>query len=269
MPVTASSRSSVLLALCSLITPFLGRYIAARPRGRAHPLDRCSVPWSARSTASRGPTRPASRAGGRYTGPARVQPAVDRRAVPPAAAPGVPAAQPDRRPGRAPGPGAQHRRQLHHQHELAELRRRGRDGAPHPGRGSRSRTSCRPRSASPSRSHSFAGSPADVADHRQLLGGRHPRSPCTSCCRSPSSRPSSSCGRACPRRWAGPATVTDLEGAHAVDLPRADRVPGGDQGAGHERRRHRQRELGAPVREPDRRSPTSSSSSSSSSSRSR
>ena len=39
-------------------------------------------------------------------------------------------------------------------------------------------------------------------------------------------------------------------GSGAVDLPRADRLAGGDQGAWHEWRRDRQRELGAPVREP-------------------
>ena len=36
------------------------------------------------------------------------------------------------------------------------------------------------------------------------------------------------------------------------DRPGPDRLAGGDQGAGHERRRHLQRQLRAPVREPDR-----------------
>ena len=44
----------------------------------------------------------------------------------------------------------------------------------------------------------------------------------------------------------------DRRGRDAGDLRRAGREPGGDQGARDERRRLLQRELGAPVREPDR-----------------
>ena len=55
----------------------------------------------------------------------------------------------------------------------------------------------------------------------------------------------------------GPRRGADRRGRDAVDLPGADREPGGDQGARDERRRDRERELGAPVREPDRRSRTS------------
>ena len=44
----------------------------------------------------------------------------------------------------------------------------------------------------------------------------------------------------------------DAPGRAADHLSRTDRLAGGDQGAGHERRRHRQRQLGPPVREPDR-----------------
>ena len=50
----------------------------------------------------------------------------------------------------------------------------------------------------------------------------------------------------------GPATRADARGREPGDLPRAGRKPGGDQGARHQRRRDRERELGAPVREPDR-----------------
>ncbi len=50
----------------------------------------------------------------------------------------------------------------------------------------------------------------------------------------------------------GPAQAQTVEGADAGDLPRPGREPGGDQGAGYERRRDRQRQLGPPVREPDR-----------------
>ena len=53
---------------------------------------------------------------------------------------------------RAAGARVQHRGQLRHQHELAELRRRVDDEPPHAdGRPRRCRTSSRPRSASPSR----------------------------------------------------------------------------------------------------------------------
>ena len=53
----------------------------------------------------------------------------------------------------------------------------------------------------------------------------------------------------------------DRRGRDAGDPRRPGREPGGDQGARDERRRVLQRELGAPVREPDRRSRTWSSSS--------
>ena len=49
--------------------------------------------------------------------------------------------------------------------------------------------------------------------------------------------------------------VTGVDGAAVHDRAGADRLAGGDQGAGHERRRDLQRQLRAPVREPERRSP--------------
>ena len=55
-----------------------------------------------------------------------------------------------------------------------------------------------------------------------------------------------------PQTFGGPATATHPPGRAADLLPRTDRLAGGHQGAGHERRRHRQRQLGPPVREPDR-----------------
>ena len=57
----------------------------------------------------------------------------------------------------------------------------------------------------------------------------------------------------------GAGDGADARGREPGDLPGAGREPGGDQGARHERRRDRERELGAPVREPDRRSRISSS----------
>ena len=60
---------------------------------------------------------------------------------------------------RAAGARVQHRRQLRHEHELAELRRRVDDEPPDAdGRARRCRTSSRPPSGSPSRSRSSAGS---------------------------------------------------------------------------------------------------------------
>ena len=49
----------------------------------------------------------------------------------------------------------------------------------------------------------------------------------------------------------GPAHVKTLAGADADDRARPVRRPGGDQGARHQRRRLVQRQLGAPLREPD------------------
>ena len=95
-------------------------------------------------------------------------------------------------------------------------------------------------------------------DHRQLLGRPDARRSCTSCCRSRSSARSSSSGRASRRRCDGPRTRHDPRGRPADDRPRPDRVPGVDQGAGQQRRRLPQRQLGPSVREPQRRSPTGS-----------
>ena len=54
-----------------------------------------------------------------------------------------------------------------------------------------------------------------------------------------------------PQTWNPTADVTTLEGAPADHRHRADRLAGVDQGAGQQRRRVPQRQLGPPVREPD------------------
>ena len=54
------------------------------------------------------------------------------------------------------------------------------------------------------------------------------------------------------------ATAHTLVGRDPVDRVRPGGLPGGHQGARHQRRRLLQRQLGAPVREPDGASPTSS-----------
>ena len=75
--------------------------------------------------------------------------------------------------------------------------------------------------------------------------------------------------RSAPCRTSPPApTVTTLAGPSPDDHRRAGRLPGGHQGAGHQRRRLLQRQLRAPVREPERASATSSRSSCCCSSRS-
>ena len=54
-----------------------------------------------------------------------------------------------------------------------------------------------------------------------------------------------------PQNLSAYALATTLEGAAADHRPRADRLAGGDQDARHQRRRLPQRQLGAPLREPD------------------
>ena len=115
----------------------------------------------------------------------------------PAAAAGVAAAQPDRHAGGRAAPVVQHRGQLHDQHELAVLRRRGDDEPPHPdGRPGGAELRVR------GRRHGDAGGadprpgpPAGV-DDRQLLGRPRPARPCASCCRWRSCSRSSSSARA-------------------------------------------------------------------------
>ena len=114
------------------------------------------------------------------------------------------------------------------------------------------RTSSRRRSASRWPSHWSAGSPARGPRRSATSGSTWSAATCGCCCRSPSS------ARSCSSRWAWCRTstrlpsVTTVAGAHADDPGRTGRLAGGDQGARHQRRRLLQRELGAPVREPER-----------------
>ena len=103
-----------------------------------------------------------------------------------AAGPGRAAAQPRRRAGRARAAVVQHRGQLRHQHQLAELRRRVDDEPPHPdGRAWRCRTSCRPPSGWRVAVALIRGLVRRRrSTRRQLLGRPHPRHRCGSCCRS-------------------------------------------------------------------------------------
>ena len=156
--------------------------------------------------------------------------------------------------------GVQHRRQLRHQHELAELRRRVDDEPPHPdGRAWPCRTSCRPRSGCAvavalirglvrRRSATIGNFWVDLVRGtvRVLLplalrGRRRPREPG----RHPEP----------PRR---PEPVTTVEGATQSIPGGPVRQPGGHQGARHQRRRLAQRQLGPPASRTPTGSPTCS-----------
>ena len=171
---------------------------------------------------------------------------------------GVPAAQPDRRGGGAAGARVQHRRQLRDQHELAELRRRVDDEPPHPdGRahGAELRVGRR-RARGRGRAHPRPR-PPPLDDDRQLLGRPDARHDPRSCCRSRSSSRSSSSSQ---------GVIQNLHGftqAHDRSQGATQSIPGGPVASqeaikelGHERRRLLQRQLRAPVREPERASRT-------------
>ena len=87
---------------------------------------------------------------------------------------------------------------------------------------------------------------------RQLLGRPRPRGASASCCRWPSPAP------CCWWPWARSRTSPRATRPTTLRRPapghhrRPGRLAGGDQGARHQRRRLLQRQLGAPVREPQR-----------------
>ena len=183
---------------------------------------------------------------------ARVQRRLGDRPLPAPAPAGLAAAEPDRRRGRAARARLQHSGELRHEHELAELRRRVDDEPSHAdgrpdgaelrlgGRRDRGRRRAHPRIRAPPLRHDrkLLGRPDADDDARAAAAlnrlRAHPRQP----------------GRNPVAPWAGHRD--HRRRGHPVDLSRAGREPGGDQGARHERRRDRQRELGAPVREPER-----------------
>ena len=165
--------------------------------------------------------------------------------------PGRPAAEPGRECGPVARPRLQHVRQLRDEHELAELL--GRDGRqlPHPGGGPR-RAQLHLRGDRPGRRHRPhpRPHPPEREDARQLLGRPDPRESSTSCCRSRSSAPCVLVWQGVPQTLERPAGRDHAPGRPADDRPRPDRLPGVDQGAGQQRRRLPQRQLGAPLREP-------------------
>ena len=145
--------------------------------------------------------------------PARVQRRICRRPLLPPADTGLAAAEPDRRRRRAAGACLQHRLELRHEHELAELRRRVDHEPPHPdgrARGAELRL-CRGRDRRRRRAHPRSHPPA-LGDDRQLLGrphaGHRARSPTDR--HGDRARPRESGRRPEP---GGPAERTTLEGA--------------------------------------------------------
>ena len=219
------------------------------------PATASSSPSSASSTASSASTPRASSAG-RST-----RSRCSRSAPSPSLglfllqrAPGRALPESDRRRGRPAGARVQHRGELRHEHELAELRRRVDDEPPDAdvrARGAELRLGCgrhrrrgrahpRARRAAARRRSATSGSTSTRVDDPRAPAARRRRS--RSC----------SSARASSRTSRGFTDAHDRRGRDAVDPRRADREPGGDQGARHERRRPVQRELGAPVREPER-----------------
>ena len=182
---------------------------------------------------------------------ARVQRRLRDRPVPPPARAGLAVPEPDRRRGRPARARLQHRGELRHEHELAELRRRVDDEPPHAderarraelrlGRGRhRGRGRARARDRAPA-----------LGDDRQLLG----RPDADHDARAASARAADRARHGQPGRRSEPERKRRRRHGRErepVALARAGRQPGSDQGARHERRWPRERQLRAPVREPD------------------
>ena len=177
---------------------------------------------------------------------------VRRAALSPAAPAGAAAAELDRGAGR-PGDRVQHRGLVRDQHELAVVRPGDGDGPPGAdGRADRAELRLR-RGRHGGRGGAGARvRPSVDRPDRQLLGRPDPRH---------HPRPAADLLR---RRDPARRARRDDEPARrrrrhrrrraaSHDRAGADRLAGGDQGAGHQRRRDLQRQLGAPVREPERR----------------
>ncbi len=147
-------------------------------------------------------------------------------------------------------PGVEHRGLVRHQHELAVLLGRVDHGLPRPdGRPRRAelrlgRRRHRRRDRPRARARTIPHRPA-----RQLLGRPSAAASPGSCCRWPSSSPSSwSAGGARPE-LRPVRRPDDAVGRDAEPHRRAGRLPGGHQGARNQRRRLLQRQRRPPVRE--------------------
>ncbi len=182
---------------------------------------------------------------------ARLQRSVGARALSPAAPPRCAALEPGQGRRDAVG-GMEHRGQLRHQHQLAELRRRVDHGAPHPD-GGPDRAELRVGRGGHGRRHRPGAGvdPCPQGHDRQLLGRPRPRHHPGS--RADQPRP----GRGLRRRRRGAELPRrphgdDGRGRQAGDPGWPGGLPGGDQAARYQRRRLLQRQLGASLREPER-----------------
>ena len=256
----------VILGVVALVTPFLGRYIATVLEGERHPLARPAGPSGARHL-PRGRRGPGPRAG---LARVRRRPAACSACCPSLALyllqrlQGVAAAQPD-------GAGAvpedlalntavsfvtntnwqNYAGETTMAHLTQAAGPRGPELRLGGGRaGGRHRAGARPRPAGRAAPSATSGRTSSARTLYVLLPIAFVAALVL-------------VWQGVPQTFGGPADGHHAPGRHQTDLPRPDRLTGGDQGAGHQRRRHRQRQLRPPVREPHRRSPTCSSSCSS------
>ena len=257
---------AALVVLLVVTVPPLGRYIAAVYGSRAtapHPATGSSCPPSARSTGRSASTPSASSAGtctrssllafslvsllGLYA-LLRLQ--------------GVLPFNPTDRDALLADRRVQRRRQLRHQHQLAVVLGRGGDEPPHAdarARGAELRVGRR-RLRGDRRDHPRHQSRAGRRPlARQLLGRPHPRhGPHPAAAVVPVRAGAGLAGRRPePRRQhlggaRRPGCGRGGRQRRAVDPRRPGRVADRDQGPRHERRRLLQRQLGPPVREPER-----------------
>ncbi len=156
----------------------LGRYMATglRRRREGARATGSSGRSSGSSTGSAASTRSASSAGPTYAySLLGFSICLVPRRLPACSGSRVAAAQPDRRRQRRPAPVVQHRGQLHDQHELAVLRRRGDDEPPHPdGRADGAELRVRRRRHGHRRRADPRPGPPAGLDDRQLLGRPDP-----------------------------------------------------------------------------------------------
>ena len=251
MTAAAWAELLVLIALLAISTPLLGTYMAKVYGGKRAPGDRVFLPVERDLPPHRRRSRERAALADVRALAARVQLRIGAHPVRAAPAARTSAVQPRPPGGREADAVVQHGRQLPHEHQLAELLRRVDDVAPHPDgrpRGAQLRLGgrrCRRRGRADPRTGAAAHAHA-----RQLLGRPRPHD-------DPHPAPAGVRVRARAREPGGrpelPRRQVRHDGGRSVADParRADREPGGDQGDRRERRRPVQRQLGAPVREPE------------------
>ncbi len=243
---------ALFLAILLVTAQPLGRYIARVLAGERTFLTPGAGPPGAGDLP---PVRDRPRGRPALDGLRRLAPAV-QPARAPADLPDLqdPAVAALERPGLRPPlgrPGLQHRGQLHHQHQLAGLQRGEHRLQLHPdgGPGGAQLHLRRHRDRRRRRPGPRAG-PAQRQRDRQLLDRRGARHPLPAAAPLPPRGPRPDLAGRPPD--AGRDGRGDDARRRAADPHlRADGEPGGDQGAGHQRRGLPQRQLGPPLRGPD------------------